>query len=99
CSPDLWVAILGFLVFRPFFSVDPLAEFLPATREAWVRFPANAAMQLQANAVGLSSIGGDTIHYTNEELVLSLFRGRVESRKGVARRLLHGDPLGSSVHV
>src|SRR4029434_1126494 len=37
--------------------------------------------------------GGDTIHYTNEELVLSLFRGRVESRKGVARRLLHGDLL------
>src|SRR4029434_3635504 len=35
--------------------------------------------------------GGDTIHYTNEELVTTLFRGRVESRKGGARRLLHGD--------
>src|SRR4029434_5428186 len=41
----------GFLVFRPFFSVDPLAEFLPATREAWVRFPANA----DSSPLGLSS--------------------------------------------
>ena len=42
--------------------------------------------------------GGDTIHYTNEELVTSLFRGRVESRKGVARRLLHGDLLSPWGH-
>src|SRR4029434_6714837 len=42
--------------------------------------------------------GGDTIHYTNEELVLSLFRGRLESRKGVARRLLHGDLLSPWGH-
>src|SRR4029434_6891875 len=42
--------------------------------------------------------GGDTIQYTNEELVISLFRGRVESRKGVARRLLHGDVLSPWGH-
>src|SRR4029434_7954974 len=42
--------------------------------------------------------GADTLQYINEELVTTLFRGRVESRKGVARRLLHGDLLSPWGH-
>src|SRR4029434_1323716 len=53
---------------------------------------------IEPRSPGPRVTGGDTIHYTNEELVLSLFRGRVESRKGVARRLLHGDLLSPWGH-